>query len=83
MKNDYAENVKRSIDFENVDLFVSNNPTGLATLVATDRFLFISLFTDTGQYDHKTIMSFDTNALQWGQDLFNHYVDGSEKVIEL
>ena len=83
MKNDYAENVKRSIDFENVDLFVSNNPTGLATLVTTDHFLFISLFTDTGQYDHKTIMSFDNNALQWGRDLFNHYVDGSEKVIEL
>lgn len=83
MKNDYSENIKKSIGFENVDLFVSNNTTGLATLVTTDRCLFISLFTDTGQYDHRTIMSFDSNALQWSRDLFNCYVDDSERVTEL
>lgn len=80
MNKDYAENFKKAIDFENVDLFVSNNITGLATLVATDRFLFLSFFTDTGQYDHRTIMSFDSNALQWGRDLFNYYAGESEKI---
>ncbi|WP_094229153.1 helix-turn-helix transcriptional regulator [Methanolobus psychrotolerans] len=80
MKKDYADDIRRFLDFENTGLFVSNETTGLATLVSTDRFLFLCFFNKQGQYDHTILMSFDSNALQWSKELFSFLKEKAENI---
>ncbi|MBP1909580.1 helix-turn-helix transcriptional regulator [Methanolobus bombayensis] len=80
MQADYAEEMKKFIDYENTELFVSDEMTGLATLVTTDRFLFLCFFNNQEQYDHTILMSFDSKALQWSEELFAHFKERAEKI---
>ena len=83
MEKDYLENVQKFVDIENCNLFVSKEVTGLATLVTTDRFLYLCFFDKNGQYDNRIIMSFDSTALKWSRDLFNCYKEEAEMITEL
>ncbi len=83
MQNDYKEDMQKFLDCESTDLSVSNEVSGLATLVTTDRFLFLCFFDKQGQYDHRIIMSFDSRALEWSRELFSYYKDKSENICDL
>ena len=81
MEKDYSEDVSKFMSFENTQMLVSDENTGLATLVSTDRFLFLCFFNKEGQYDHTILMSFDRNALQWSKELFSYFKDKA-KIME-
>ncbi|SDG08738.1 Predicted transcriptional regulator, contains HTH domain [Methanolobus vulcani] len=78
MEKDYSDDIQKFMTFENTEMFVSNEMTSLATLVTTDRFLFLCFFNKHGQYDHTILMSFDNNALQWSKELFLHFKEKAE-----
>ncbi|WP_406655954.1 winged helix-turn-helix domain-containing protein [Methanolobus sp. ZRKC2] len=80
MKKDYSEDMKKFMDFENTEMLVSGEKTGLATLVSTDRFLFLCFFNNQEQYDHTILMSFNSNALQWSKELFSSFKTKAEKI---
>ncbi|WMW26367.1 winged helix-turn-helix domain-containing protein [Methanolobus sediminis] len=80
MQQDFAEEISKFNSFETTELRVSNEKSGLATLVSTDRFLFLCFFNEQGQYDHTILMSFDSNALEWSRELFDYYKDKSKVV---
>lgn len=81
MEMDYSEEIRKFLDFDNTGMFVSDEMTGLATLVSTDRFLFLCFFNNQEQYDHTILMSFDSNALQWSKELFFYFKDRAEKIV--
>jgi len=83
MEKDYVENIKKITDLKNSNLFVSKKDSGLATLVTTDRFLYLCFFDRNGQYDNRIIMSFDNTALKWSLDLFNCYKEEAEMITKL
>ena len=80
MRKDYMTDVKKFSEFPDSELSLLKEASGLATLVTTDRFLFLCFFDNHGQYDHKMIMSFDSGALQWSRELFDHFKSISENV---
>ncbi|MEZ5336563.1 MAG: winged helix-turn-helix domain-containing protein [Methanolobus sp.] len=80
MQTDYAEETKKFIGYKNTEMFVSDEMTGLATLVTTDRFLFLCFFNNQEHYDHTILMSFDSKALQWSKELFSHFKERAEKI---
>ncbi len=80
MRKDYMEDLQKFRDFPDTALSVLNEASGLATLVNTDRFLFLCFFDNHGQYDHRMIMSFDSSALQWSRELFEHFRSISRSV---
>lgn len=80
MEKDYAEDINKFMGLENTEMSVSDDMTGLATLVTTDRFLFLCFFNSQEQYDHTILMSFDSNALQWSKELFSYFKDRAEKI---
>ncbi|MCQ1536261.1 winged helix-turn-helix domain-containing protein [Methanosarcina sp. KYL-1] len=52
--------------------------------VVTDRFLSLSLPFFDGTFDHREdVLSFDSAALRWGEDLFAYYRDMSEEITEI
>jgi predicted transcriptional regulator len=81
MENDYNEEMMKFTGYDNTEFFVSDETTGLATLVSTDRFLFLCLFNKQEQYDHTILMSFDSNALQWSKELFFYFKERAEKLV--
>lgn len=81
LQKDYTEQMKKISVYENTEIFVTDEISGLATIVTTDRFLFLCFFNKSGHYDHRIIMSFDPRALQWSQELFRNYQEKAGKLI--
>ncbi|MDD2440314.1 MAG: winged helix-turn-helix domain-containing protein [Methanosarcinaceae archaeon] len=61
---------------KNVEVEVCGKNSRLPTIAVTDRFMYLCLFDKQGKYDHRTLMSFDSSALLWGEELFKHYRAG-------
>lgn len=80
LQKDYAEQMKKISVYGNTEIFVTDEISGLATIVTTDRFLFMCFFNKSGHYDHRIIMSFDPRALQWSQELFRNYQEKADKL---
>lgn len=80
LQKDYAEQMEKISVYENTEIFVTDEISGLATIVTTDRFLFLCFFNKSGHYDHRIIMSFDPRALQWSQELFRNYQEKADKL---
>ncbi|WP_298684260.1 winged helix-turn-helix domain-containing protein [uncultured Methanomethylovorans sp.] len=81
IKEDFQEQKGRLENIDNAHVFVYQHGSIPPGIVVTDVFLLLSIFNKQGRYDHRDILSFDASALQWGKDLFLHYVEGSMKVI--
>jgi predicted transcriptional regulator len=80
LQKDYVEQMKKISVYKNTEIFVTDEISGLATIVTTDRFLFLCFFNKSGHYDHRIIMSFDPRALQWSQELFRNYQEKADKL---
>lgn len=63
----------------NVDLFVINDVK--LALIVTDSFLSLSLFgKNTYIYNQSNLVSSDRSSLNWGDELFEHYIRKAEKI---
>ncbi|AEH61366.1 Domain of unknown function DUF1724 [Methanosalsum zhilinae DSM 4017] len=80
MKEDYSEYLDKILASENCEVLVCDEQINLPTITVTDWFLYISFFDHTGRYDHKIVMSFDSDALRWGEDLFDHYKSSANRI---
>jgi predicted transcriptional regulator len=83
LKKDFADNLIEFFTFGDTSLYVCNENIEF-THIVTDRFLSLTLPLSNGIYDPKEhIFCFDPAGIQWGEDLFAHYRDLSEKITEI
>ncbi|MCC4765699.1 DUF1724 domain-containing protein [Methanosarcina sp. DH1] len=83
LKNDCRDELETLLDSENTVVKVCEENLKLPTIAVTEKFMYICLFDKQGKYDHRKVMSFDASALRWGRELFMHYNELSQKVIEI
>ncbi|WP_048119154.1 MULTISPECIES: helix-turn-helix transcriptional regulator [Methanosarcina] len=83
LKNDCRDELETLLDSENTVVKVCEENLKLPTIAVTEKFMYICLFDKQGKYDHRKVMSFDASALRWGRELFIHYNELSQKVIEI
>lgn len=83
LKNDCRDELETLLDSENTVVKVCEENLKLPTIAVTEKFMYICLFNRQGKYDHRKVMSFDASALRWGRELFMHYNELSQKVIEI
>ena len=82
MRGEYRSILEEFISMCNVNLYVYHDDIGLASCIATDKFLSFSLFFKNGMYHNHAMMGYEESALKWGADLFEYfkktslYVDG-------
>ncbi len=82
MQKEFGANLREFFTFEDTSLYVCSEKIEF-THVVTDRFLSLTLPFSNGTYDQKQhLFSFDSAALQWGEDLFTYYRNKSDKIIE-
>ncbi|NYT01098.1 MAG: winged helix-turn-helix domain-containing protein [Methanocellales archaeon] len=74
-----AKYVKRILIDRNLEIFIGNNLK--VGLTVTDKFLSFGLFTLDGAYDYSAdLMGSHSQALEWGEELFEYYRENSEKI---
>jgi predicted transcriptional regulator len=83
VKEDFAAEISEFIKLANASFYVCSRKIEFSYVV-TDKFLSLSLPFPDGRFDYKEdVMCFDSVAIQWGEDLFAHYRDISEKITEI
>ena len=79
-ETEYFEQLQDYLGIENTELFVCKDDIGFASSVVTDRFLSLTLFYKTGMFHNHAMLSFETNALMWGEDMYHFFRKISEEV---
>ncbi|MFA5294671.1 MAG: winged helix-turn-helix domain-containing protein [Methanoregulaceae archaeon] len=80
LRDEYRAEVVEGLDLSNLHLYVSEEDIRFAC-IATDKYLWLSIFTWNGIYDPKTeLISYDPSARQWGERLVHSYIDSSREI---
>ena len=83
LKEEFRAELCEFIKFENSSFYVCSEEIEFSYVV-TDKFFSMSLPFFEGTFDYKQdVMSFDSVALQWGEDLFAYYRNISHKITEI
>lgn len=80
IKNEHREILEKFLDIKAAELYVCGDDIRLACAI-TENYFNISLFFKDGIYDSQCdLESVDKSAIQWGEDLFSHFLKKSKKV---
>ena len=78
--NEYFDTLQKGLQYENARLFICDEGIRFAHII-TDRYFFISLSLKNGMFDPtKDIVSSESSAIKFGEDLFTYYQVRSRKV---
>jgi len=80
-KEDYSSLLENYMSFENAHLYICKEKIEIASAVVTDHFFSVSLLNNSGTYHNHAMMSFAESSIRWGEDLFNYYLEKSEKIV--
>lgn len=80
LKTEYFNQLEDYLKIESTELFVCKDTIGLASIVVTDTFLSLNLFYKTGMFHNHVVMSFEEQALKWGEDMFAFFLKNSYEV---
>ncbi|WP_440946230.1 helix-turn-helix transcriptional regulator [Methanosarcina sp. T3] len=65
---------------DNSNLFLYGGTSSVVSLTVTERFMALMLPNKKGILDRNFLISFDSEAIEWGKELFTYYRDLSRKV---
>lgn len=65
---------------DNSNLYLYGGTSSVVLLTVTDRFMALLLPNKKGMLDRNLLISFDSEAIEWGKELFMYYRDLSRKV---
>ena len=78
--DDFPEQFKCFLSHENMSISIRSGHIGPLTIVVTETFMALWLFDKKGRFDGTTLISYEKNALKWGQELFTYYSSISNMV---
>nr|WP_094228710.1 transcriptional regulator FilR1 domain-containing protein [Methanolobus psychrotolerans] len=68
-------------EFFHISVYLGN--MGFFGLACNDHFFMIRLLKSNGDHDTRYILCNDKEVLEWGKDLFEHYLKTSIPITEL
>jgi predicted transcriptional regulator len=79
---DFHNEGKKILAHENATIFVitEENVTIPAGIAVTENKLLLGLLNKKGKFEGQYIFSLESNALIWGKELCEYYIEGSRKV---
>jgi predicted transcriptional regulator len=80
---DYREQTQRFIKLKNTKIFACTSCERIPAITAADNFMAMALFPKIAVFDRKYMMSFESEALEWGKELYDYYEQLSERVYEI
>lgn len=83
LRTEFKSEMEKFLEMDKTHLYVYDKEIFLSCAV-TDRFLSLGLFYNNSAYDHvNDIISFDSRALHWGEDLYTYYEKLSREIKSL
>lgn len=82
-ETEYFEQLQDYLGMKNTELFVCKENIGFASSVVTDRFLSLTLFYKNGMFHNHAMMSFEMNALVWGEDMYLFFRKVAQEVTNI
>ncbi|MDG6245065.1 MAG: winged helix-turn-helix domain-containing protein [Methanolobus sp.] len=82
-ETEYFEQLQEYLGMEMTELFVCKEDIGFASSVVTDRFLSLTLFYKNGMFHNHAMMSFEMNALVWGEEMYKFFKNISKEVTSI
>ena len=83
IKTEYYENVKVFLKSDYFKLYVYHKKMNFLFFTFDDYHIVINPFTKDEKFDSKYILCSTEDALEWGKDLFEHYLKDSTPITEL
>jgi len=71
--HNYERKIRKIASMQNTELFVCNDGVKLAELLVSDRGMMLSLFDRNGRFYHDYMYCSETQAMNWGRELFEFY----------
>lgn len=65
---------------ESSNLYIYDGISSLVSLTVTEKFMALMLLNKKGKLDHNLLISFESEAIEWGKELFMYYRGLSNKV---
>ena len=79
MKEKNPKELNEYLELGNAKMYVVKDAK--LAMVVSDRFLCLSLYFKNGVYDvSEFLISYDKNALMWGKELFDYYLEKSKEI---
>lgn len=79
LKNDFKDTYNLLLE-NNVSLYIYRGKIKPSSFIISNEFMMLKLFGKEGEFDHRNIMSFNSSAIEWGNELADYYIGLSEKV---
>lgn len=79
---DFKEEGKEFLRMENASLYILERK-GVeipALITAANRIMILGLFNESGRFDRQYVISFESRAIKWGEELFEYYRDMSREI---
>lgn len=64
---------------KNSNLYIYDGISSVVSLTVTERFMALLLLNKKGKLDQNLLISYESEAIEWGKELFMHYMDLSKK----
>ncbi|AKB19148.1 MULTISPECIES: winged helix-turn-helix domain-containing protein [unclassified Methanosarcina] len=82
---DFRDTGEKILEKKNASIFVrSGSPLESPSLIAiSENALLIGFFNKKGQFEGQCLLSFEPCALIWGKELFEYYLERSEKICSM
>lgn len=71
------------LDNEYITFYLYDRPFNFVYFAFNDECILMTMLTKEGWYDNKELISYESTALAWGQDLFKHYMKDSTPIKEI
>jgi predicted transcriptional regulator len=83
IRADEDNDFKQLIQSGSLHLFVYPDKMDFLTFAYNDSNLLLSALKDNMEFDNKHILSCNLSALEWGKELFEHYMKSSTPITEI
>ena len=82
---DFRDTGEKILVKKNASIFVhAGSPLEIPALIAiSENALLLGFFNEKGRFEGQYILSFEPRALIWGRELFEYYIERSEKVCSM
>lgn len=82
---DFRDTGEKILAKKNASIFVhAGDPLEIPALIAiSESVLLLGFFNEKGRFEGQHLLNFDPRALSWGNELFEYYMERSEKVCSM
>lgn len=82
---DFHDTGEEILATKNATIFVhAGNPLEIPSLIAiSETAILLGFFNKKGKFEGQYLLSFEPRALAWGRELFEYYIERSEKVCSM